>query len=49
LGGASDEKKVPDAGCGVYMTLYKSSFKEREVVLIEIKSGHTLVTNVRAC
>lgn len=46
LGGVSNEKKVADGGYDGYLTFNKSE-KQKEVVLIEVKSGNVNVTNVR--
>lgn len=46
LGGVSNEKKVADGGWDGYLT-FGVSEKERDVVLIEVKSGNVNVKNLR--
>jgi site-specific DNA-methyltransferase (adenine-specific) len=46
LGGVSNIKKTADAGFDGYLTFNKSE-KQKEVAIIEVKSGHCNVKNVR--
>jgi site-specific DNA-methyltransferase (adenine-specific) len=46
LEGVSNPKKVGDGGYDGYFTIYRNA-KERDVILIEVKSGNVTVKNVR--
>jgi len=46
LGGVSNPKKTADGGYDGYITFYKTT-KQKEIVLIEVKSGKLGVKNIR--
>ena len=46
LGGVSNPKKTADGGYDGYLTFYKTE-KQKEIVLIEVKSGKLGVKNIR--